>query len=93
MNIYVGDESGSDDKYPGSLFKAFYSSNALSSNTIRSIYNKQKHQVIKYYKKYLEPKIKKSNKPICKPKQNIFNNMWYVWAWLFVGMTLFFLHS
>tara|TARA_B110000858_G_C17745935_1_gene447319 strand:+ start:270 stop:1391 length:1122 start_codon:yes stop_codon:yes gene_type:complete len=74
MNIYVGDESGSDDKYPGLLFKAFYSSNALSSNTIRSIYNKQKHQVIKYYKKYLEPKIKKSNKPICKPKQNIFNN-------------------
>ena len=70
MNIYVGDKTGSTDKYPGLLFKGFYSSTALSSNVIQSIYNKQKHQVISYYKKYLEPKIKKSDKPICKPQKN-----------------------
>tara|TARA_B110000977_G_scaffold191297_1_gene263206 strand:+ start:691 stop:1809 length:1119 start_codon:yes stop_codon:yes gene_type:complete len=75
--LYVGDETNSeghkDHNFPGLLFKAFYSPNELTSNIVWSIYNKQKYQVIKYYKKNLEPKIKKDNKPTCNPKGSIFN--------------------
>lgn len=70
MNMYIGDETGDKDgTFSGLLYKGFYSPSVLSSNVIHSIYNKQKNQVLRYYKKYLEPTIKKNNKPICESKK------------------------
>jgi len=69
-NIYIGNLfSKSLSSYSGFIFKGFYSSTALADNIINSVYNKQKKQVAAYYKKYLEPLVKKNAIPICEPSK------------------------